>query len=97
MRVYHSATTARVFCCGAERGTRTLTALRPPVFETGASTDSAISACEFVLPTVSILYGFAPGTGNLTDLSPPAHRQHKLLARLYRPVHIAELVRCPRH
>ena len=29
---------------GAESGTRTRTALRQPVFETGASTDSAISA-----------------------------------------------------
>jgi hypothetical protein len=30
--------------CGAESGTRTRTALRQPVFATGASTDSAMSA-----------------------------------------------------
>lgn len=38
MRVYHSATTARLFSCGTESGTRTRTTSRPPVFETGAST-----------------------------------------------------------
>lgn len=43
-----SATTASLLNCGTERGTRTLTASRPPVFETGASTGSAISARDCV-------------------------------------------------
>jgi hypothetical protein len=38
MRVYHSATAARVFIYGTESGIRTRKALRPPVFETGAYT-----------------------------------------------------------